>query len=335
MTLTKTEKEDFEMLLRASQTIIEMAQEMHKLEFNGKYGTEEYERAFENMKHWISLSNSIFDRMSDDYDKNKIFMEYIVEQADTKIENGACFTICLKSFLTQKDLVLYRLYNQFLMKAIKDQDKAIEDAARFVNLDYASELTQDEDFRKMAIYQYGASGYIAADQISILLVILEKYMNSTPTQKAFTTWQKYYYSVLIPELEKIMLSKKFTIDLHPFLITGMAKRVYGVDDIQEKLFVKHFAEILFWQCIDNILDITSEELKTEYGRALLQYGLFEIRSRLVLLDDDSLSDLEQEFNKKLAAEEGKVDEIVKSELKQLFTHVKEDKTIPQVLSLGI
>lgn len=335
MTLTKTEKEDFEMLLRASETIIEMTNEMHKLECNGKYGTEEYEKAFENMKHWISLSDSIFNRMSDDYEKNKVFMEYIVEQAYTKVENEVCFTICLKSFLNQRDLVLYRLYNQFLMKAIKDQDKAIEDAARYVNPDYVSALTQDEDFRKMALYQYGAAGYIAADQISILLVLLEKYMNTTPTQKAFTTWQKYYYSALIPELEKIMISKKFTIDPNPFLITGMAKRVYGADDIQEKLFIRHFAVILFWQCIENIYSITDEDLKTLNGRLLFQYGLLEIRSRLALLDDEGLSELEQEFNQKLAEVEGKLNEKVKTELKQLFVYVKEDKTIPQKLSLGI
>lgn len=329
MALTKTDIDDLEMLIHINENIFDIYRELTSLDCSGALGTKEFDEKLDTLKKWIEMLNNGLDRLSDNYEKNKELMDYLIGKAEMKMTKKGIFTFCTFLHLNKKDLVLYGIYNRLFKKIIDFEDEAILEVALMHGNE---ELCEHEDFRKSILFQFCLSNYLISDTVQICLVLLSL-LSKTTMEQFYAVSFKYYYAMLYPEVEKLFLSSKFALLEHPFLIHGMAKTIYGIRSEEAALMIKEFMSQFLSQYVDLLLGFSDKNLISAQDCMLVNHYLCDFRAKLVLLDEESLGKFHEKTETILNSCDKPNKELLKQAIRDAFKAVDMDRSIPYVTTL--
>lgn len=336
MALTKTDMEDLTRLINYTKTVIDVAQNLMILEFKGLYGTPEYEEQFEKLKYWLNISDSMFAQISTDYSKNQNFIAVLLDQASSKMEFNGNIIVQTCPLLSKKDLVLYRLYNKFLFSLFANEDQFVKDGAIIASKTHNRVFNPNDDiFRRTTMYQTVTVSYIAADCYNIYLVLLNEHFQGTPSEKHFAIEQKYFSALLLPELEKIFLNSKFSLNERPFLIHHLPKKLYNISDEIENEYLEFTVINIFRSIIDQFLKFKDKDLNIPQIGFLFRALTLILRSHLALVDDKLIAKLKETTETTLKNQANSQNLDIIAAIKDLFNHVDQDKQIPLSLEFNL
>ncbi|MDE6284530.1 MAG: hypothetical protein K2M17_02195 [Bacilli bacterium] len=335
MALTKTDLEDIERLIATSSTICQIAKELWKLEVKGQYGTEKYQEKLDNLMYWLDLEAGMFTNIANDYDKNKEYIDFLIQKMEYPPEtNKSKFVINSNPFIVSSDLALNRLYNRFVEQSLKNKERAFSEIF-VLPPDVSLEDIENTPMYKKMYYQMLAINYVAGDLINLTVTLSNQEVKEDSLASVFVIWHKYYFSLLLPEVEKAFLATKFAINPHPYMMANTCKRIAGLSDEEAQIMNDNILMSFFTEIITEVAKYTDAELRSICITQIFNYRIFELRARLILVSDKTRKRIQDIVTKILEQIPDEGHELGKKQINEAFEYFERDKTIPQVVSFGL
>lgn len=334
-TLTKSDLEELEVLKRICETIYEEYGDLRYLEEKGKLGTEEFQTKISCLKSTISLADNIFDGLSTDFSRNKAFIYFLYEQIKKEIPSFPNLSYNDYPIINYYDFgknvtLIGRILNRFSAKCIEDKEGLTKETLRLMQVDSNILDNCDEEEKESIIEIVNAipayNFYLASDMQALELSILTCHTEKANSE--FKTKIKYESCFMLENLERIYLGNGFNADVHPYLINSCVKKMHNLSD---SVVTKSKSE---WM-ISNFQSIANRFLYAidhQNSDSIFFYQSY-IRSILVLAGDEVLSELFKQAQN--LSSTSAASQMAKNCFLSAFDYVKEDKYIPQILSLGL
>lgn len=336
-------KETIELAKSITSGIIELYEELAKLEANNLETTEEYFQTLVKLNTSIKLEYEIISRIFKNTKETTKALKYLQEISEEEIK---CISIANKEeLINHRILEIIRNYalsnpqkiaELQLIESIKSSEISIEDF---------NELIDEDDIKVIeeAIKEKNAS-YICAKSIQfdmniLFIIILNKKIKSEHNKRIRKELiiAKYLKIGITPLIEETILNQAFRIPLELYQSIHTLPIMYGFDpkileSIINETKQKSYNNQINWLIPDNA---TSYVSKSE-----LELNLREIKIRIALsyFSEEEVIEVNEEFHEYLDKLEGTVFESFFEDtaktVTKAFKAFNKDKTLIKKVTIG-
>lgn len=296
-------KEELEVLIRISESIIERYKEMSSLEKAGKKESNEYESLVSSIKSSINLEENLMSNIEINQ-KTIDFIEKEFEGYGYKDKENIADTIILNNQNSENNLHLARIFIRLKTKLSRDVKSSIEKIKnQLLPLEIKDDYIIEEESIKYCMNMVEITIGFRRDISLLLYKLLEDSIsNEENNLKDYLVDYKYALIMLDSKLEEILMTSSFKgigpIYLESDLIGRILKVPTGLYDSQKYYVASHISE-------REILEII-KKYDYEYDAQLLKAGiLFRsliLRSSIQLLTKDQSSKLISEIKEACSSE---------------------------------
>ena len=317
-------EEKFNMLEKCSESILATYKVLYDLETANLKKTMTYEEALRVLKKAMSIEKEIVDKLTDE-------------------ELGFALSHFANKY--QKQIILVIDPN-----AKADELKKI----RIINTLYSAFSDRNSS---LSIPNFKIGMYV--DHLLLTLSIYEQSTHEYIYKEK--TKCKYNLSMILPELESILINNNFDISMHPYITYNM---LLFTDDIRKDgvKFTNTTMIQILCMYLKSIFDLPNDFRKNSTNYSNFVFGVASIRSTLLLMDHDLSrvlmdtiikiinSNNNIEIPKNLNIEENLVTDFIKEIkesfkscknkeyssliLKRILSEHEKDKRIPQYVTIG-
>lgn len=339
--IEKRDLEQIENIIKTTQSIETLYKRLYELEINGKKDTKEFKTNYDYLTIALEVEENNYKNANLTAEKIQAWIKYIFE---TKVP---------KEFYSDSESVVRQDYSNKTIRRILNilsnkkrsyfevpeeisNDVFLKNIMKLAGIDNPSELFE-EATQATAEMDFAFN----KDYTNSILHIIKELLN----KKEYANYKnnligtKYYLSFLNKTVEEGLLFSEFEIPEMLYFISSNKANVYKLDSTEFKIFKKEYA---FEKTIVQILGMLKlSDLDYANEKNAITSILREcfIRAGFMLLDEDTLEDLNYEFHEFLESndflEEHKHDKISTQLVINCFKKIKKDKETVNIISLKL
>lgn len=319
--LKKEDYENISRLINISQQINSLYDELYQLELTNQ--KEEYISTINKLKSMLLIEDDIYVKIGNSYEKNIQILNYLKE-------NRPLSLLSQDDLVFETELVIMRIVSKLNKNVLADSQNLIPDEIK-TNPLLAQQITQ------ILTSSINIRDSILTDLMYCLLAIIQKESDINVHQ--YLKKVKYKISYLYPKIEKNMLERNFSVEENPWMETILIGQInhYPKDVINEikQLYGKEY----YNKILETMLIYDDEDLKDDQTMNAVLLKQFFLRAIFLLLDDETIMDLNDEFHDLL--DNCELQKIFKRKQKIIkmilsaYRKVKQDKSIPKIISLKL
>lgn len=321
--LNKEDLEQLGLLIRTSKDILKTYIELAKLEVLNKKETEDYQRKLAKLEYYLNLEKTILTRLN----PNKIFtlLEEVNKELACTDQTYGEIEIIVENKM--KSLSLTRVSKQ-----LKEHIIYIFSNATSLNKNDTTEL---EKMMKRALE--GSAELVRNlenDKWLLLISLLEKETEGKDFDiQAKLTRSKYYFSYIIPYIEKNLIKNNFNPPEEIYFSADLTAGIYKISPTVLEFEKKDIGMQLSKENLNKLLHITNDEYNKKELEIIIRTNLIRTGFQILIEEDfELLKVCFMSMIEKLPKENGheKIIEIIE----RTFETYKKDKTLIKKVALG-
>ena len=339
--LEKNDYEQIESIIKTTKSIETLYKRMCELEINGSKNTEEFKKNFDYLTIALDVEENIYKNANLTSEKIQAWIKYIFE---TKVP---------EEFYTDSESVVRQNYSNKTIRRILNilstkhqsyfriseqisNDIFLKNIMKLIGINNPNEL-----FEKATQATIEMESAFNKDYSNSVLHIIKELLNKKEydNYKGNLISTKYYLSFIDKTIEEGLLFTEFDIPETLYFISSNKALAHKLDADKFKIFKKGYALEKTVLQISGMLQLSDLDYTNE--KIAISSILREcfIRAGFMLLDDDTLGDLNYEFHEFLESEkfldEHKHDKISTQLITNCFKKIKKDKEQVNIISLKL
>ncbi len=339
--LTKEDYENLKKLFFITKKIKWAYENLAILEIDNKKDTEEFTKWTNYLQALLELEEQIYTIIGKNPKKISDILDFILGNDPYNITDVLIYL----NNDSEEDILRTRVAARFdyLLNTIpfSEEDEYFEEEEEENEEEYTELITEEaiEDMENDFFYQANVDLMLEQDVINTILKMLQNHINNSEYTNIKDDLIKFKYKLAFSFkfIEEEFLTNNFTINDTLYWQTKMYTdvKVKGNQDLKESK--NSHAEDLLYEQYGYLLGMFYADLndKQNYARAIM-IEIF-IRTGLILADEDIAGSfilmMESEIND---LENNNVhNDIVKEFIFKSFSHIEEDRALPNILSFKI
>ncbi len=332
--LNEQDYQNINNLIKISQQILDLYNELYELELEDKKNTDEYNLAINRLRKRLFEENDIYKKIGNSFVKNTQLLNFLVDNKIDEFESEKFFQELLNFDSTS---IILRIIHRITQNLTKNKQHLTDGIKSFFK---SNGLDDKEPIQSIKI-GLKVRENIVLDIINCFLAIVQLQTKNNINQKNINNLKKIKYtsSYLYSGIETCMLKNSFEIEQNPYIGIKLIGQINDlpdevIDKMKDWYGVDFYYYILKELLVLNDYDLKQDDIMT---KVLVYQSL--LRSIFLLISNEKIMDLNDQFHNLIESANFQDffkdrKQVIKIIIKA-YKKVKSDQTIPKILSLKL